>query len=265
MLLVTEGELYVWFLELSLLAWGGGVLLQSVAARRFAGQDSLRRDYTMERRPWWAAPTWLFVPVWVAFYVGVLPVVGYLLRLAGPWGGSPATAPLILYVLLQFALMVWPAVYAGAQYKRLGIAVHAVALALCIALTILAFPLSTLAGALLVALCAWLAYALALAIAIDRMRNYGGGGADAGACGDEAHAQAQAPAPAFNGSAYELPPVQHQSVRTPSGHYLPIAGGGGAGNGMRDSPSARFAEHVGGGYSAPAIKSSAVSASKLQV
>jgi benzodiazapine receptor len=165
---VTRIELFVWFLQLVLLAWLGGNALLLAAARAGGGgaaSDVIRSDYGL--RPSWAPPPWLFGVVWPVLYV-LLAVAGYRVRLHASWHDD--AAPLVLYVLLLAALAAWPAIYSGLKRRRAGMAVHAAAFALAVAFCIVAWRRSPLAGALTLPLCAWLAFAFVLAAAIERMR-----------------------------------------------------------------------------------------------
>lgn len=150
----TRFELFVWWL---LLSWATAGVSSAVA--------SARVSYNRRCKPSWAPPAWLFGVVWPVLYT-LIAWAAWRIRLLGVWVSGVNLTELVLALVLLFVLMLWNLVYNGIGSIVGGAVVVFASLGVAVATTVLFWAKDTLAGALLLPLDAWLAFALALNIAI---------------------------------------------------------------------------------------------------
>jgi benzodiazapine receptor len=117
-------------------------------------------------KPSWQPPNWLFAPVWTFLYL-TIAVSGWLV-----WrelGFADAAWPFVIYAVQLVLNGVWTPVFFG--LRRTGLALLDINLVwLSIVATIIAFyPISSLAGLLLLPYLAWVSFAAVLNFAIWRL------------------------------------------------------------------------------------------------
>lgn len=121
------------------------------------------------RKPGFTPPRWVFPVAWTTLY---LLIAWSGARLAGLPGAGAAMALWAAQIALN---TLWTPVFFGAHRLGMGMAVIALLWLVVAALTVLAFRLDRLAGALLLPYLAWLSLAAALNFRVWR-DNPGAGG-----------------------------------------------------------------------------------------
>ena len=112
----------------------------------------------------WAPPSFLFGVVWSLMYLILQPIALYRIRILGNWEAGVNQTALILFWVLQLALVLYNFLYILNLW--LGFVAVLVSLGLAITTTILFFPLDTAAGILMLPLDVWLLFATILALAV---------------------------------------------------------------------------------------------------
>lgn len=138
-----------------------GLVMFGLVTALAAGIGSLlvtgvRREYHALAMPGWAAPAWLFGPVWAVLYV-TIALAGWLTwrRLGRTWRLVPYAAQLVLNAA-------WTPIFFGAGAYGLAV-VDIAALWLAIGATVVAFwPVRRPAALLLLPYWLWVSYAAAL-------------------------------------------------------------------------------------------------------
>ena len=120
--------------------------------------------YETLQKPFFTPPNWLFAPAWITLYL-LMGISAFFVWRQGLINRSVKLA--LLVFLLQLILNVlWSVVFFGLHSPLCGVIVI-VALWITILFTILRFfPISTLAGALLLPYIGWVSFAAALNISI---------------------------------------------------------------------------------------------------
>jgi translocator protein len=153
-----ELGIYVWFTVFFI-----GFALPFVF---YSSREMTSGLYKSLTRPAWAPPPFVFGVVWFILYTA--QAIAYtIVRLHSDWKGNVLIAGLIVFWLLQIALMLWtPLVRCSLGWSWLSVFIS---LILAIIDTILFFSIehiSQWAGWLMVALDVWLLFALLLASVI---------------------------------------------------------------------------------------------------
>lgn len=127
---------------------------------------SIESWYVTLRKPLWTPPNWLFGPVWTALYLGMAIAAWLVWRRAGVSGGKLA---LTLFALQLVLNVCWSAIFFSAHMPGLAFA-DIVLLWLLILATVVSFwPISRVAGWLMVPYLLWVAFAAVLNYTIWRM------------------------------------------------------------------------------------------------
>ncbi len=136
----------------------GGFLLASYAA---AASGAIFRPgewyFEQLRKPSWNPPPWLFGPVWSVFYT-VMAVAAWLVWREAGWSGAGAVALSVFlgHLIVNFA---WSWLFFGLQRPDLALIEIFVLWGSVLACVLLFWPISTLAGALMVPYLAWVGFA----------------------------------------------------------------------------------------------------------
>jgi translocator protein len=122
--------------------------------------------YVTLHKPWWIPPNWLFGPVWSVLYLS-MAIAAWLVWRKG--GVSGAKLALTLFALQLVLNVCWSAVFFSAHMPGVAFA-EIVLLWLFILATVVSFwPISRVAGWLIVPYLLWVAFAAALNYAIWRL------------------------------------------------------------------------------------------------
>ncbi len=122
--------------------------------------------YRTLSKPAWNPPGWVFGPVWTVLYLCMGVALWLVWREAGFARGGAAIAVFLLQLVLNAA---WSGLFFGLQRPGAAFA-DIVALWLAIAATVVLFwPISKLAGGLLVPYLGWVSFAAGLNYAIWRL------------------------------------------------------------------------------------------------
>jgi tryptophan-rich sensory protein len=136
--------------------------LSTVATARFRPDDWYERLV----QPSWRPPNWLFAPVWTFLYL-TIAVSGWLV-----WrerGFADAIWPFAIYAIQLVLNGIWTPIFFGMKRPDLAF-VDIVLVWLSIVATIVVFyPISGVAGLLLLPYLAWVTFATALNFAIWRL------------------------------------------------------------------------------------------------
>ncbi|MFH1002611.1 MAG: TspO/MBR family protein, partial [Chloroflexota bacterium] len=120
--------------------------------------------YAALAKPAFTPPNWLFAPAWVTLYL-LMGVAAAVVWQKGLAERRHQTALVIFLVQLVLNVL-WSVVFFGLESPLYGVVVI-VALWLAILLTIIRFyPISTLAGTLLLPYLGWVSFAAALNVAV---------------------------------------------------------------------------------------------------
>ena len=122
--------------------------------------------YSALRKPAWTPPNWIFGPVWSLLYLAMAVAAWLIWRKAGL---SSAKLPLTLFGLQLLFNVGWSAIFFGLRLPGAAFAEIVVLWLLILATTAVFWPLSRLAGALMVPYLLWVTYAVALNLAIWRL------------------------------------------------------------------------------------------------
>lgn len=125
----------------------------------------IRGWYAVINKPAWTPPAWLFGPVWTTLYA-MMGVAAWLVWRERGFAG--ASLPLALFAAQLVLNTLWSVIFFG--MRRTGLAFLDIALLwLAILATTLAFwPISRVAGALLLPYLLWVSFAAALNYSIWR-------------------------------------------------------------------------------------------------
>lgn len=127
---------------------------------------SIESWYVTLRKPPWTPPNWLFGPVWTALYLGMAIAAWLVWRRVGVSGGKLA---LTLFALQLVLNVCWSAIFFSAHMPGFAFA-DIVLLWLLILATVVSFwPISRVAGWLMVPYLLWVAFAAALNYTIWRL------------------------------------------------------------------------------------------------
>lgn len=147
---------------LALLGFIAICFLSTFATVRFRPNDWFERL----TQPSWRPPNWLFAPVWTFLYL-TIAVSGWLV-----WrerGFADAIWPFAIYAIQLVLNGIWTPIFFGMKRPDLAF-VDIVLVWLSIVATIVVFyPISSLAGLLLIPYLAWVSFATALNFAIWRL------------------------------------------------------------------------------------------------
>lgn len=148
------------------LAVAVGICLGAGAIGSILTTPAIGTWYATLRKPPWTPPNWLFGPVWTALYLCMAVAAWWVWRQVG---FTPARLPLTLFAV-QLALNVaWSGIFFALRSPRAAF-LEVVVLWLLILWTTVAFwPVSRMAGWLMVPYLAWVTYATALNAAIWKM------------------------------------------------------------------------------------------------
>lgn len=126
----------------------------------------IRGWYAVINKPAWTPPAWLFGPVWTMLYA-MMGIAAWLVWRERGFAG--AALPLALFAAQLVLNTLWSVIFFGMH--RMGLAFLDIALLwLAILVTALAFwPISRVAGALLLPYLLWVSFAAALNYSIWRM------------------------------------------------------------------------------------------------
>jgi tryptophan-rich sensory protein len=126
----------------------------------------IRGWYAAISKPTWTPPAWLFGPVWTTLYA-MMGIAAWLVWRERGFAG--ASLPLALFAAQLVLNTLWSVIFFGMH--RTGLAFLDIALLwLAILATTLAFwPISRVAGALLLPYLLWVSFAAALNYSIWRM------------------------------------------------------------------------------------------------
>jgi len=146
--------------DIHLMALAGWILLSMCAGALGAVASARARSfYASLDRPSWSPPGWIFGPVWSVLYI-LMGTAAWIVWRERGWNGAQGALTMFCVQLVLNALWSW----LFFAWHRGGLAfAEVLALALCIAATIVAFaPVSTVAAALLIPYIAWVSFASAL-------------------------------------------------------------------------------------------------------
>lgn len=133
--------------------------LASVVTASFGALFTPGEWYQSLIKPDWTPPGWLFGPVWSLLYA-MIAVSGWLVWRAAGWSGARLALTVFLGHLLLNALWSW--LFFGLQRPDLALIDIVLLEATILWLVVLFWPVSWLAGALLLPYLAWVAFATAL-------------------------------------------------------------------------------------------------------
>ena len=150
----------------SVIAWASFVLLCNTVGLVSAQMGTDPSLYQELARPSWAPPAWVFAPVWIALYT-LMGTATYLV-----WrkcrGANLHTAMTIFVTQLTLNFL-WTPVFFGLQRYGLGAVVLVANLVAVLTMMVVYFQRVRLAGALIIPLVLWVAFASALNLAIWSM------------------------------------------------------------------------------------------------
>jgi tryptophan-rich sensory protein len=118
---------------------------------------SVREWYPQLRKPPGTPPPWVFGPVWTTLYI-LMALAGWLVwERAGGWSGAHRALSLFFFQLVLNAL--WSVLFFGLRKPAAGLA-EILLLWLAIVATVIAFfPVSRMAGWLMLPYLLWVSYA----------------------------------------------------------------------------------------------------------
>jgi tryptophan-rich sensory protein len=140
-----------WFVLLGFVA----LCLAAGALGGWATSQAVVDWYPTLNKPSWNPPSWVFAPVWTTLYL-MMAVSAWLV-----WRTqAPAVGPALKWFFIQLALnCLWSFLFFGIRSPGLAV-VEIVFLWLALLMTIVSFwPLSRLAGILLLPYIAWVSFA----------------------------------------------------------------------------------------------------------
>jgi benzodiazapine receptor len=122
--------------------------------------------YSTLRKPVWTPPNWIFGPVWSALYLTMAVAAWLVWRKAGLSG---ARAALTLFGLQLLFNVGWSAIFFGVRMPGAAFAEIVVLCLLILATTAAFWPISRMAGGLMLPYLLWVMFASALNLAIWRL------------------------------------------------------------------------------------------------
>jgi benzodiazapine receptor len=122
--------------------------------------------YSTLQKPAWTPPSWVFGPVWSALYLAMAVAVWLVWRKAGLSGVKLALTLFGLQLLLNVA---WSVVFFGLRMPGPAFADIVILWSLILATTVAFWPLSRMAGGLMVPYLLWVTFAAALNFVIWRL------------------------------------------------------------------------------------------------
>jgi benzodiazapine receptor len=122
--------------------------------------------YSTLRKPAWTPPNWIFGPVWSALYLAMAVAVWLVWRKAGLSGAKLALALFGLQLLFNVG---WSAIFFGLRLPGPAFAEIVILWLLILATTVAFWPISSMAGGLMVPYLLWVMFAAALNFAIWRL------------------------------------------------------------------------------------------------
>jgi tryptophan-rich sensory protein len=134
-------------------------LLASVATASFGALFSPGDWYQSLLKPAWTPPPWLFGPVWSLLYA-MIAVSGWLVWRSEGWSGARLALTVFSAQLVLNALWSW--LFFGLQRPDLALIDIVLLEATILWMVVLFWPISWLAGALLLPYLVWVAFATAL-------------------------------------------------------------------------------------------------------
>jgi translocator protein len=129
---------------------------------------SIPNWYAGLAKPSWTPPGWIFGPVWSVLYLSMAVAAWLIWRQAGL---AEAKLPMALFGLQLTLNALWSPLFFGLHMPGAAFVDVCLLLATIVAVTLVFWRRSTLAGVLFLPYCVWVSFATALNFAIWRM-NY---------------------------------------------------------------------------------------------